>query len=81
MNTKNWIRVAAMAGILAWPGVETYRCFVAIGQRDAASLQHERVAALVAQAKIAHQAREQKGLPVVPVTHPVSSQSNPPSSL
>lgn len=25
MNTKNWIRVAVYAGVLAWPAVETVR--------------------------------------------------------
>jgi hypothetical protein len=29
MKTKNWIRVSVVAALLAWPGVETYRLFVA----------------------------------------------------
>src|SRR5512137_2800134 len=81
MSTKNWIRTVVLAGILAWPGVETYRYFVAVGQRDAALLQHERVAARVAQAQSAHASREQKNAPVVPVAHPASGQPQTPSNL
>ena len=40
MNTKNWIRIAVVAALLAWPGVETLRYFVAKKQL-AASLERQ----------------------------------------
>ncbi len=35
MNTKNWIRIGVLIGLLAWPAVESYRLYVAQQQLEA----------------------------------------------
>jgi hypothetical protein len=35
MNTKNWIRIGVLTGLLAWPAVESYRLYVAQRQLEA----------------------------------------------
>jgi len=35
MNTKNWIRIGVLTGLLAWPAVESYRLYVAQQQLEA----------------------------------------------
>ena len=81
MSTKNWIRVSVVAGLLAWPGVETYRYCVAIGQREAALQRQERVAVLFAQAKAAHPARQARGDAVTAPYDPATSQARSDSDL
>ena len=81
MSTKNWIRVVGMAGILAWPGVETARYFVAVNQREAAVQRQQQVTSLLAQARTTHLARQQKTETSVPVSNPGSSLPKTPSSL
>lgn len=70
-----------MAGILAWPGVETARYFVAVNQREAAVERQQRVTGLLAQARTAHLARQQKSESTAPVGNPAVHLPKTPSSL
>jgi hypothetical protein len=54
MSTKTIIRVAVVAALAAWPGVESYRYFKAGKQRDAAQQQESYMTARLAQLKSKH---------------------------
>jgi hypothetical protein len=81
MSIKNWIRVVVLTGILAWPGVETYRYCVALGQQDVALQRQQRVALVLAQTKTAQVARPQRDEAAVPVANPEVGTPKSPSSL
>ena len=68
-------------GLIAWPGVETYRCFVARQQLEAALQRQDRVALRLAQVEHAQAAKEQKAAPLMPVSNPTPSQPKTPSNL
>ncbi len=54
-NKKNLIRLLVAAAIFAWPGVETYRYFVATQQLADSEALLTKVNTQVAQAKARHQ--------------------------
>jgi hypothetical protein len=78
MSTKNFIRIIVVAALLAWPGVETYRWWVARQQLTASVALQERVAVKLAQMKNAP--AKVSGQPT-PVTAPTPAQPSSPSSL
>ncbi len=55
MTTKNWIRVAVLAAIFAWPTVETYRYFAATRELAESQRVEQQVSLRLAQAKAATQ--------------------------
>ncbi len=71
MSTKNFIRVAVLAALAAWPGVETCRLFQAQQQRDAAAQRESLMVTHVAHLKAKHEqiARSQKAAVVQPVVN------------
>ena len=54
MKKNQWIRAAVVAGLLAWPGVETWRYFRTVERMEAALQLQDRVSLKLAQARIAH---------------------------
>jgi hypothetical protein len=62
-NTKNVIRVIVLAGLFAWPAVETYRYFVASENLMASEKVLSQVQTKLAQAKARHQST------VIPVSN------------
>ena len=56
MNTKTkiWIRVIVIVGILAWPGVETFRLYVTTQKMVAAQALERSVRAKVEAARAKH---------------------------
>jgi len=70
-----------VVGLIAWPGVETYRCLVAKQELEAALQRQDRIALRLAQVRNEQAAKEQKAAPLTPVSNPTSSQPKTPSSL
>jgi hypothetical protein len=81
MSTKNWIRTAVVAGLVTWPGVETYRLIVAQEQLAAAQQRQSQVTVKLAQVKNAQFAKQRKGDAVTPVSSPAAAQPKNPSNL
>ena len=81
MSTKNWIRTIVAVGLIAWPGVETYRYVVARQQLEAALQRQDQLALRLAQARNAQAANERKAAPLMPASNPTPSQPKSSSSL
>ena len=81
MSTKNWIRTIVAAGLLAWPGVETYRYFVARHVLETALQQQDRVAQRLAQVQQAQAVKEQKPAALIPASHPAATPPKTSSNL
>lgn len=81
MSTKNWIRTIVAAGLLAWPGVETYRYFVARHVLETALQQQDRVAQRLAQVQQAQAVKERNSTPLIPASHPAATPPKTSSNL
>jgi hypothetical protein len=81
MKTKNWIRLVVASALLAWPGVETYRYYVATQQLAAATQLQESVTMKVAQLKAARMAQPTKPGPATPVQNPAPAKTPTTSRL
>ena len=53
-KTKNWIRAVVIAGVISWPGVETYRLCVTTQQMETAQALERSVQVRLAAARTKH---------------------------
>ena len=68
IKTKIWIRVIVICGILAWPGVETYRLWVTTQKMVAAQALERSVRAKVEAARAKHVEVANASAPATPAT-------------
>lgn len=80
-TTKNYIRALVVAGLIAWPGYETYRLWVAQQQLITAMEQHERIELKLAQTKETQVAKQESPDSLTPVSNPATPPAKAPSSL
>jgi hypothetical protein len=81
MSTRNWIRIAVLTGLMAWPAVETYRYHVAVRQCEAALQLQTQVADRLVQVKRAHRALASRDAAVTPVSAPGGAAMPSPGRL
>ncbi len=66
MKTKNWIRTAVVAGLIAWPALETYRYYVAKNELSASVELNRDVTEKLTLAKLRHSLVAQSGAEEAP---------------
>lgn len=81
MKTRNVIRAVVVAGLIAWPGVETWRYYVAVRQREAAVERYVEVSSRLMATWRAQRASGSSAVSVQPVSTPHSPAAPSPASL
>jgi hypothetical protein len=81
MTNKNWIRAAVLTGLLAWPGLETYRLWVAKKQLTASAELERSVSQRLVSLKKLHVPSLAPSEPeILPVKSPAATAPAPSSS-